>query len=400
MPDLTEKLNNVSIIYVTRNIERALGLSSEFENFHIVANASSYARKKQNSKKNVTLIDKDGKLSTWKLLRQNKTRRIINELGGKIVVFKNTKQIQRECNKHSWELLNPKPKIINQVEQKISQVKWLEELTEFLPELEIKKCKNIEHQGENFILQFNRAHTGSGTMLIENKKRLTKIKEKFPNRPARITEFIKGKVYTLNCIVGSEKIYTSSPSYQITGLEPFTDNKFATIGNDWSLAEKKLTEKQLKQVKEIGTKIGQKLRTDSFRGLFGIDVIIDQTGKIFLLEINARQPASSTFESSLQGKENFTTFKAHLSALLNLATDRNITKVKQGAQIIFRRQSGTSIDKNKVRKKIEQLKNCQVIKYDNPDINSAVLKIMSQTSLMKEHNKLNSKGKKIAKILS
>ena len=90
-------------------------------------------------------------------------------------------------------------------------------------------------------------------------------------------------------------------SYQITGLKPFTDLPFSTIGNDWALPHKYLSKKQISQYKKIATDVGLKLQKAGWKGLFGIDVVVDdKTNKLYLLEINCRQPASTTYESQLQ----------------------------------------------------------------------------------------------------
>ena len=77
-----------------------------------------------------------------------------------------------------------------------------------------------------------------------------------------------------------------------------------------------------------------------------------KTGRLYLLEINARQPASTTYESQLQstvchsdpedsGEESLanrcTTFEAHLASLLSVSPDKyKLITIKNGAQIIQR----------------------------------------------------------------
>ena len=79
--------------------------------------------------------------------------------------------------------------------------------------------------------------------------------------------------------------------------------------------------------------------------MFGVDIIAEEkTGRLFLQEINARQPASTTFESQLQQKSEvrnqkseITTFEAHLASLLNLPNDNyTLISIHDGAQIIQR----------------------------------------------------------------
>ena len=76
---------------------------------------------------------------------------------------------------------------------------------------------------------------------------------------------------------------------------------------------------------------------DGWKGLFGIDVVFDpQARKAYLIEVNARQPGSTTYESKLQVTSP-TTFEAHLLALIEQPIDQAITPVLSGAQLIDRR---------------------------------------------------------------
>lgn len=402
MLNFDEKINQ-PLVFLTKDIERAIGLDDDIENYYIASNKTSFAESISKQRKNVFLIDKDELLSSWKLLRNDKVKDKIDEINGSVVVFKNTKQITRTCDKNGWKLLNPGPKLINKVEQKISQIEWLDGLTELLPDHKIEKCKNIEWSGEKFILQFNRAHTGEGTYLIDSEEKLKQVTEDFPKRPARITEFIDGQVFTLNCVSTKDKTLTSSISYQITGLPPFTNNEYATIGNDWGFADKHLIQKNKTTIEKIGKKIGKKLRNDGFKGLFGIDVIQDKnTDKIYLLEINARQPASTTYESQLQKQKDssgLTTFQAHLLSLLNKNIEQNIININKGAQIIYRNQKNKNLNTEKALDKLEQ-EQLDIIEYENKKPNSEKLRIMTKDSLIEQPDKLNTQGKKIANILS
>jgi hypothetical protein len=61
----------------------------------------------------------------------------------------------------------------------------------------------------------------------------------------------------------------------------------------------KLSQKTLNQIHEMTQKIGNELSKHSYRGLFGLDLIIDNNGKVWLIEINARQPASTSMHSQI-----------------------------------------------------------------------------------------------------
>jgi len=394
------------IAYVTRDKERATGLQEIEGQYLILTNASQPT-------------------ATHTLLTEQDIEEIINTNSANIVVFKNTSIIERICREHHWNLLNPSASLAQEIEDKISQVHWLNELAQYLPKYFISDCADIDFDGTPFILQFNRAHTGSGTYFINTKKQLDELKKQFPDRPAKISQYITGPVLTCNVVVTTTDILFGNISYQITGLEPFTQNPFATIGNDWNVANTILSSSKLaspthdketkkEKILEIGKKIGKKMQSQGWIGLFGIDIIIDEkTDTVYLLEINARQPASTTFESTLQRKslaahaagsdKNITTFDAHLTSLLKKDVDQNIIPITHGAQILLRNtEQLLQLDPeafNTLVNNIKKLNYTVTVYPDNDKMDADKIRIQSTESFISHHNELNEAGKQLAQII-
>jgi len=406
MQALTDKLTKNPVVYVTRDIERALGLNPDTKGYFIISNSGSFAKEAAKNKENILLISEEKKLNTSELLQNEKTIEFINKIiNPSIIVFKNTKQIERICKDMEWPLLNPNAELSNKIEEKISQVKILEDLDDLFLKYELKICKDTQWKDKKFILQFNHSHTGSGTLLIDSEQKLKEIKTKFPNREARISDFIDGPIFTNNNILGKDSLLIGNISYQITGLKPFAEKSFSTIGNDWGFANKYLTKTQTERFELIVKAAGKKLRELGWNGLFGVDAILEKSsGKIYLIEINARQPASTTFESWLQSsseKDGISIFEAHLASLLgiNLSTEK-LTPINNGAQVIQR-----IVDKNIITCPIDNIytnlkkEGLDVIKYENTDIGTELLRIQTKQSIMTGHNSLNELGNKVINII-
>ncbi|PIR74927.1 MAG: hypothetical protein CO030_03385 [Candidatus Magasanikbacteria bacterium CG_4_9_14_0_2_um_filter_42_11] len=401
-----------SVTYIARDIERALGVPKNTVNYAIISNNSTFAKDTVHSY-DVTLVESDETLSTQELLAASDIEKRTN-----ILVFKNTKAIERIATEKEVHLLNPSAELAGKIEEKISQIAWLGELTKFLPAHDIKTCKELTFDTRPYIVQFNHAHSGEGTMLITSEEDLAEVKEKFPDRPVRMTQFIDGPVYTINAVVHAGGVLVSSPSYQITGLSPFTDNQFTTIGNDWGAAHTMLSDAQKETIQTMATEIGEKMKNDGWKGLFGIDVVVEEkTGMVYLIEINARQPASTTFESWLQtgmvvdrqpypnpplskGREHsLSTFEVHLRALLGEdLSEFSLIPVEHGAQILQRVTGKITVVSEKKVSEIRAL-DCTVIEYDERKIGVELLRIQSKESFIQEHNVLSQKGSEIAKIL-
>jgi predicted ATP-grasp superfamily ATP-dependent carboligase len=400
------------ITYIARDIERALGQQPN-ESYRIITNRSILAEEIQRLLPEfVTIIDStDHKiLDTHELLQDPKVISILNTSKSSVLVFKNTKLIEDICKQNNWQLLNPSYSLAEQIENKISQITWLDEIGEtWLPPHLITDTKNIKWQDKKIVLQWAHGHTGDGTVIVDNSKTLKDIQTKFPNRTVRVTDYINGPSFTVNIVVNKDTICIGNISYQITGLTPFTDTIFSTIGNDWSLTHSILNEQEIITIQKLAILIGQKMQKSGWKGLFGIDIMKDEElNKIFLIEINARQPASTTYESQLQninrdqGIQGINIFEAHIKALNDETIDSEIIPINDGAQIIQRITNQTNqISTKDIESIITQLadSDLSIIRYNNTAMNSDMLRIQSLMGIMENHNKFNLRGKNIKDII-
>lgn len=393
-----------SFIYVTRDIERALGMEPAGDYF-VISNDSRYGREiRKKYPDNVCLVkDFRGALDTHDLLLSPEVQETISGHKAGILVFQNTARIERLAKEKNWNLLNPPAGLAKKVEEKISQVKWLGNDARFLPPHKMHTVKEVRFDRTKFVLQFNHSHTGQGTFIIDTEAKLKELMEKFPDRECRVSDFIDGPVFTVNIVVAGKDILIGNPSYQITGLSSFTDLPFSTIGNDFALPHAPQYKKAREKTLFIASKVGERMAKSGWKGLFGIDVIHDEkTGKTYLLEINARQPASAVFESKLQrqshlkfGSENMSIFETHITALAGESVRGSPTTISSGAQIVKR------VTKKVFKTDIVSLRKrgLDVIEYENDIHNQELLRIQSREGIMRGHGKLNDLGSFIASCI-
>jgi predicted ATP-grasp superfamily ATP-dependent carboligase len=397
------------IAYVTRAIERALGMKPGPE-YLLVSNNTPYGEMiKGLFPEFVTLIDPPGQesLSTNQLLEHAVVRALINSTEATLLAFKNTARIELIAQANGWTLLNPKAALSEQVENKISQIEWLGNLaTKYLPEYHIQECKNIQWEDKPLVVQWAHGHTGNSTVRVSSEKELRVLQqEQSPREVTRASKYIYGPSFTVNAIVAADKILVGNISYQITGTAPFTCNEFTTVGNDWSAAHRFLSEAEVEQIVTMARAIGTKLSVSDWRGLYGIDVIRDaERGRLYLIEINARQPASTTFESFLQGANRcwnsggLTTFEAHLKALRGESIENELIPINEGAQIIQRVTNDIKhIPVGAIRSL--ELAGYRTISYPNTSENIDLLRIQSAYGLMEAHGKFNERGMEIKTTL-
>ncbi len=402
-----------TIVYVTRDIERALGTKPQ-EGYFIVTNRTAYSESIQKEyPQYVVLIESPvgESLGTGDLLKHPKTLEFLashRDSAGdslRLLVFKNTARIEPIAEEQGWKLINPPAALAEKIENKITQISWLGELAHYLPQHHIELMKNIRWNGIPFVIQWAHGHTGAGTILISFESELTALQQKFPERRTRITSFISGPSLTVNVVVGSDKILAGNINYQITGLAPFTDNLFTTVGNDWGLARTLLTPDDKKTIAAMIQDIGSKMQKDSWKGLFGLDFMRDtSSGKLLLIEVNARQPASTTYESHLQslrraeGASGMTTFEAHLAALCGQPLEP-IIELTDGAQIIQRITPAIQSVSEETLGSLE-LSGYDVMTYPNTQQNADLVRIQSTQGIMADHGVFNKFGESIRDTLS
>lgn len=392
------------VAYITRDLERALGVP-QIPGFVIMTNTNPFGKSQCAVRPDIILCSNKSILDTHELLAEPETLHFLRKKNIRhIMVFKPTTAIERIAKEHGLTILNPKASLASPIEEKITHLSFLEELRDaFLP-FTVSLLKEVRFTGAPFVLQFNHSHTGSGTRFIENETQLKALQHQFPERPVRTAPFITGPLFTNNNVVTNNHILVGNINYQITGLSPFTKNRFATIGNDWALPHTLLTATQKTGYETIATRVGEALQKRGWKGLFGIDVIQDEaTGQLFLLEINARQSASATFESFLQEKsgEGLTTMEAHLLALLDITINEPLQPITEGAQMTQKMVSQTmSQPMQQHLTETLQKEGYILTPYQNTDPEQDWLRIQTtHGGFMSAHGMLNTEGKTIADIL-
>jgi len=300
------------IFYITNDLERGLGLENVLPEFHIVCiddsstidligkNVFSLARYTKDQ--NPLLRNSN------RLLNHPEANKYIREHSDSpnIVVFKIAPNLERSAEKFEFKLLNSSSELNRLFERKLSQYEMLSSEGIRFPQTVMTKMSEITHEqlvaklGDEYVIQYDNGHTGTGTVFVNSEIQLEKEKELFPNRMARISSKIDGQTWTLNCCATRFGTIYDGLSYQITGVEECTSIKGATVGNDWA-KKSSLTEAAIDKIEEMGKQVGKVMFKSGFKGLFGIDVIV-KDNDVYMIEVNARQPASTSMHTKMMLK--------------------------------------------------------------------------------------------------
>jgi len=303
-----------SVFFICNDPERALGLEDVLDNFHIVCIDDNQIIDYMLARglKVFSLEREIGKLNpifrnSNKLLQQEIVQKYISDNSEgppNVIFFKIAPNIERTCQGLGYNILNTTSDLNRKFELKISQFEALKDSNVNFPATKICILGECEYEdlitelGESIVLQYDRGHTGTSTIFIQNKVQLDAEKEKFPKRMVRISKKIEGDAWTINACVTRFGIAYGGLSYQITGIPEITSQPGGTVGNDWTLSCR-LESESINQIEDITNAVGEKMRASGFKGLFGLDFVVDEEGKVFLIEVNARQPASTGMHTKL-----------------------------------------------------------------------------------------------------
>jgi len=200
-----------------------------------------------------------------------------------------------------------------------------------------------------FVLQSGFGFAGSGTFLIHAKTDWDNHVNEMEGKKVKVSRFIKGIPVTINACATRHGTLYSPACLQITGLPEYTTSWGGTCGTSWDID----IDDQVSQKIYSSTKtIGDQMYKQGFRGIFGLDFIIEEgTQEIYIVENNARIVASIPFYTGIQEKENQPFLLAyHLLEVLeipyqadsNLVREQLATQVK-GSQLILRNVWGKPI---------------------------------------------------------
>ncbi|MBD3329359.1 ATP-grasp domain-containing protein, partial [Candidatus Dojkabacteria bacterium] len=241
-----------------------------------------------------------------------------------VMFFKIAPNLEKTCEKLGYKILNTSSELNHRFEHKISQYNELEKLSNRFPVTEISTLEDADYQtlskklGDKFVIQFNRGHTGESTVFVDNNKQFSSLQQKFPKRKARISEFISGDYWTVNCCQTRFGTLWGGLSYQITGIEECTAVSGGTVGNDWAYG-RNLPVEVRKEISSICEEVGAIMAKSGYKGLFGLDLVVTPDQKVKLIEVNARQPASTSMHTKLMlSEDQIPLQKFHIAEFLGL----------------------------------------------------------------------------------
>lgn len=338
------------LIYVSVEVERALGLETLLSNYHIICfedspiidqlaaqgvHVFSAARQGLNIRK-----------TTAALLKAPEVRAFIHNLVGSdqfyLQTFHPTSMFAYQAKSYNCILLNNDVEITEDITDKLTLAQVMTAENIKIPKYHVCKLNSINWQescqelsSQKLVVQNSKSHTGEGTYILDSEADLLALKTQFGENEFKVSQYITGDSWTINGCIYRGTTLIGGLSYQITGIPELTSFPGSTVGNDWCAAND-LDNATSEKVRLMTKQVGEILIKRGYKGLFGIDVVVEQ-GEVYLIEVNTRQTANIPMQSYLEqitGIDPLALF--HLYEFLDIDHAPYEFKILTGAQLFNR----------------------------------------------------------------
>lgn len=292
------------------------------------------------------------KLNSLEIFSQKLVQDYIRDQGPTIgiLVYKSSTRIQEICQQNHWQLLTNLPEIRDPYENKKVFRETIIKLGLRPIEGEVMEINNFTEKvfvsiqkkyGQSLVLKLPEVTTGGGigNSYVDNISGLTsfwtkmkKFSQKYSLKYVIIERKIKGISPSISGCVTHKGILTGVVQTQITDIPEVINIKLGSgmfVGHDWSYCH--YSEEIQKQAREIAQKFGQELKDKDYRGIFGIDLVVEEnTQKVYPCECNPRFTGAFPVYSMIQLRQNEIPLEAfHLLEHLRLDYDFDFETVQQ-----------------------------------------------------------------------
>lgn len=231
-----------------------------------------------------------------------------------LLVYKSFGKLEKIVKKNGWKFLGNKKDIIDTYENKRIFKETLREIGiepipgENLLIDDLTKEKFVEFQKKlgqkKLVLQLAEITYGggSGTLFIDNPDKISafhkRVKElrdtlgsKKEIKTVNVAPFIEGTTTSIACCTTKFGVLTGSIQNQIVDIADvgavLSDRSGNFAGHDWAF--KHYPEECQIQAVRIAERFGDFLYKKGFKGIFGLDLIVDKKQKVWPVECNPRE---------------------------------------------------------------------------------------------------------------
>ncbi len=297
-------MNDPQLIYLSLDLRRSLWLTKATGAKIVCAYSSDLLKPMREMGADIWCFEEEYPeaevpRSTFMLLSRALTLNMLRELGKKLqfIVFKPSTKLKNWAENEGWELLSAPIKTCRLLEDKISFAELAEKHKITVPKHEVLLWDESELStyqaefGEKFIVQGRMGHAGNCTYVIDSGKALPELAA---GSRVKISQWVEGKTYTVNASYNSGELRFGPIWQQIMHVHEWNSYEMGTVGV--SPADSELSDEEKNSLNKTMNQLKPALEEVSYFGFFGVDLILDENGKWWIIEINPRLTASISLQ--------------------------------------------------------------------------------------------------------
>lgn len=154
--------------------------------------------------------------------------------------------------------------------------------------------------GSKFVVQLDLAAAGFGTVVVESEEQCASAAERFGDCEVWVAPYAGALSYNVNAIATPEGTVAGYPSVQIVAQAALNHAHTGHCGNDFT-ATAETACSILDGIREQTVRVGGWMAARGFRGLFGLDFVMDErTGVPCAVDLNPRWQASTSLQAQAE----------------------------------------------------------------------------------------------------
>jgi hypothetical protein len=156
--------------------------------------------------------------------------------------------------------------------------------------------------GSSLVLQIAQGAAGSGTIFARSEDEFEAAAKRFAGHPVWVTPDLGELSVNINALALEAGVVVSCPSIQLEGLAVASASRGTYCGNDY-VAAAHLSPSIVGNLMEQTSTVGRWLTTLGYRGLFGLDFVIEQSTQCaYAVDLNPRWQGSTALLTMAEHK--------------------------------------------------------------------------------------------------
>ena len=221
-----------------------------------------------------------------------------------LLVFKPSHQLEQTAHAEGWRLLCSSAALARRWENKVAFRGLAASLGLVQPPGRIVARAAMNYDvlaadlGPTLVVQAPYGYAGMQSYVVSSSSEIDHALASARSPEWRVTGLVAGTPLSINACVTARGVAVGAPFLQLTGLERITPYRLGSCGQDWAIMAH--MDVATPALSAAARAIGRALAADGFRGVFGVDFVQGDDGRVYVIEVNPRLIASIALCTQLE----------------------------------------------------------------------------------------------------